>query len=124
MTDFTVTVCPSSDLVDGGLACKLPVQHAGQATTALFIRYNGQARGYLNRCPHAGSELDWEGHVFTRAGDLLMCARHGATFKPDTGDCTGGPCLPSRLSALHVSEEERDGKRVVLWRPEGKTQPA
>ncbi|AEC20921.1 putative ferredoxin [Pusillimonas sp. T7-7] len=71
-----------------------------------------------------GSPLDWENHVFTRAGDQLMCARHGATFKPDTGECTGGPCQPSKLTTLEVSEEERDGVRVVLWWPEGRTEPA
>jgi len=123
MTDSTITVCPASSLSDGGLAYKLPVQHAGQAATALFIRYKGQVHGYLNSCPHMGSELDWENHVFTRAGDQLMCARHGATFKPDTGDCTGGPCQPSKLNTLQVSEAEQGGEQVVLWRPEGKTQP-
>src|SRR3546814_5146098 len=85
MTTSAIKVCPSTQLVDGGLAFKLPVQLAGEATTAFFVRYKGNVYGYLNRCPHMGSQLDWEGHVFTRAGDQLMCARHGATFSPDTG---------------------------------------
>jgi len=124
MTTSAVIVCPSSLLVDGGVACKLPVRHGGEPATAFFIRYQGLVRGYLNRCPHMGSPLDWEGHVFTRAGDQLMCARHGATFKPDTGECTGGPCQPSKLASLNVTEEERDGALVVLWWPGGKTEPA
>src|SRR5690554_4634943 len=124
MTARTITVCPSSDLVNGGLACKLPVQHQGEATTALFIRYQDQVYGYLNRCPHMGSALDWENQVFTRAGDQLMCARHGATFKPDTGVCTGGPCQPSKLVALQVSESVEGEAGVVLWWPGGKTAPA
>src|SRR3546814_13674751 len=114
MTTSAIKVCPSTQLVDGGLAFKLPVQLAGEATTAFFVRYKGNVYGYLNRCPHMGSQLDWEGHVFTRAGDQLMCARHGATFSPDTGECTGGPCQPSRLSAQKVPETEQ----TVLWRQE------
>lgn len=123
MNASPITICPSTDLLDAGLAHKLPVMHGNDATTAFFIRYNGQAYGYLNRCPHMGSELDWENSVFTRAGDQLMCARHGATFKPDTGECTGGPCQPSRLLALKVTEEQQDGQKMVLWWPEGKTSP-
>lgn len=112
-----IQVCTASALVDGGLAVKLPVLHAGEAATAFFVRYRGQVYGYLNRCPHMGSELDWENSVFTRAGDLLMCARHGATFQPDTGVCVGGPCRSSALHALDVGEIEQ----VVVWRPSGKT---
>lgn len=119
-----VEICPSDALENGGLARKIPVRHGSDAATAFFVRYQGQVHGYLNRCPHMGSELDWENSVFTRAGDLLMCARHGATFQPDTGECTGGPCRPSRLTALQVSEEERAGARWVLWWPQGKLQPA
>lgn len=124
MPTSPITVCLSAELIDGGLARKLPVLHGGERSTAFFIRYNGQAHGYLNRCPHMGSELDWENSVFTRAGDQLMCARHGATFKPDTGECTGGPCKPSKLLRLTVSEEERAGEHVVLWWPGGKTSAA
>ena len=120
MTTSAIKVCRSTELVDGGLARKLPVRHSGELTNAFFVRYEGHAYGYLNRRPHMGSQLDWEGHVFTRAGDQLMCARHGATFKPDTGECTGGPCQPSRLSALKVTEADQS----VLWWPEGKTEPA
>lgn len=118
-----IAICPSADLSNGGLARKIPVRHAGEAATAFFVRYQGKAYGYLNRCPHMGAELDWEGSVFTRAGDQLMCARHGATFQPDTGTCTGGPCQPSTLKGLDVFEAEQEGCAVVLWRPEGKTEP-
>ncbi|PLC50714.1 Rieske (2Fe-2S) protein [Pollutimonas subterranea] len=123
MSSPAVEVCPSIELRDGDLARKLPVTHNNEAGTAFFVRYKGQVHGYLNRCPHMGSELDWEGSIFTRAGDQLMCARHGATFTPDTGVCTGGPCKPSKLLELKTSEEQRDGRQTVLWWPEGKTIP-
>lgn len=118
-------ICLASELADGGLAAKRPVMHGGEPASAFFIRFEGQAYGYLNRCPHMGAELDWEGSVFTRKGDLLMCARHGATFLPDTGACTGGPCKPSTLVKLDVFEAARDdGAMTVFWRPSGRTAPA
>lgn len=114
-------VCHSTDLVDGGLAQKVDAVHSGKRMSAFFIRYQGRVYGYVNSCPHMGAELDWESSVFTRAGDLLMCARHGATFLPDTGECTGGPCRSSQLTSLAVSEEARNGESVVLWWPQGQT---
>ena len=124
MVAEAITVCTSTALVDGGLAHKLDVLHAGEPATAFFVRYQGKVHGYLNRCPHIEAELDWENSVFTRAGDQLMCARHGATFAPDTGVCTGGPCQPSKLVALQVSESVEGEAGVVLWWPGGKTAPA
>ena len=120
MPNASVDICPSSELVNGGLAHKRAIHYGNDSATALFIRYQGRVYGYLNRCPHMGSELDWENSVFTRAGDMLMCARHGATFKPDSGECTGGPCQPSRLNALKVAEESRATGQIVVWWPEGK----
>lgn len=123
MNENDVEVCPSSALVDGGLAYKLAARYRGNPVGVFFVRYKGKALGYVNRCPHMGAELDWEGSVFTRAGDQLMCARHGATFAPDTGVCTGGPCKPSRLVPLNVSEVRRDGQQIVMWHPEANIAP-
>ncbi|ANY15866.1 Rieske (2Fe-2S) protein [Bordetella pseudohinzii] len=114
-----VRVCDAQSLVDGGLGVKLPVTDGAGRGTVFFVRYQGKVYGYLNRCTHIGVEMDWENSFFTRAGDLLMCARHGATFHPDTGVCVGGAARNSRLTALQV--EERDG--AVYWQPAGKIQP-
>lgn len=118
--DTAVRVCASAALVNGGLGVKVPVTDSAGKTTAFFVRYQNQVYGYLNRCAHVGVELDWEGSFFTRVGDLIMCARHGAVYVPDTGLCVGGPCKNGRLSALSVQERE-DG---VYWLPTGKIQPA
>lgn len=115
-----VHVCASGELVNGGLGVKIPVTDGAGNTTAFFVRYQNQVYGYLNRCAHVGVELDWENSFFTRAGDLLMCARHGAVYVPDTGLCVGGPCKNGRLSALNVQERENG----VYWIPAGKIQPA
>ncbi|MDM9557396.1 Rieske (2Fe-2S) protein [Bordetella petrii] len=114
-----VRVCASAELADGGLGIKLPAADGDGRTTVFFIRYQGRVHGYLNRCAHVGVELDWEGSFFTRAGDLLMCARHGATYQPDTGLCVGGPCKNGRLVPLDV--QERDA--AVYWLPAGRIQP-
>lgn len=114
-----VRICAATDLVNGGLGVKVPVSDSAGQTTAFFVRYRDRVHGYLNRCAHVGVELDWEGSFFTRAGDLIMCARHGATYQPDTGLCVGAPCKNGRLTVLTV--EERDG--AVYWQPAGKIQP-
>lgn len=115
-----VRVCDAEALSNGGLGVKLPVTDGAGRSTVFFIRYQDKAYGYLNRCTHVGVEMDWENSFFTRAGDLIMCARHGATYHPDTGLCAGGACRGSKLTALEV--EERDG--AVYWQPNGKIQPA
>ena len=85
-----VLVCSAADLVNGGLGvkCRCTMPPARPRPSSCATR---TAHGYLNRCAHVGVELDWEGSFFTRAGDLIMCARHGATYQPDTGLCVGGP---------------------------------
>src|SRR5699024_3916238 len=103
---------------------KHSILYTDRPTTALFFRFQGQVFGYVNSCPHQGSELDWEGQVFTRAGDLLMCARHGATFLPNTGECIGGPCKSSRLIPLSVHEADHNGIPCVYWTPSAKISPA
>ena len=123
MLENHIFVCAGSALTNGGRAVKIAVKRGQDRATAFFVRYHDSVYGYLNVCPHAGSELDWENEVFTRAGDQLMCARHGATFAPDTGECTGGPCKPSRLVSLHVTEIVQDGDTLVLWRPDEKIRP-
>jgi len=114
-----VYVCASDALVEGGLGVKLPAAEGAGRATVFFVRYRGLVYGYVNRCAHQGVELDWENSFFTRAGDLLMCARHGATYQPDTGLCVGGPCRNGRLAPLQV--QERDG--AVYWLPGGKVRP-
>jgi len=57
------------------------------------IRHAGAIHVYRNRCPHAGSPLDWEpGRFFDDEGRTLLCHTHGARFDPSTGACLAGPC--------------------------------
>lgn len=64
-------------------------------------------QAYDNICPHQGRSLEYApGKVLLGKQGDLICASHGATFRPDTGLCTGGPCQGSSLSAMQVRVQE------------------
>ncbi len=78
----------------------------------LVVRRGGRVFGYLNRCPHAGTPLDWvPGRFFCRSREYLMCAMHGALFEIETGLCIDGPCAGDRLAPVALRIE---GGAVVL----------
>lgn len=108
-------VCASSALQEGGLA----VPFEGQTCRAFAIRYQGQAQAYLNRCTHVPMELDWQpNRIFDDSGQWLLCASHGAAYRPDTGQCAGGPC---RGGLVKISVSEQDS--LIFWHVAGDLQP-
>ncbi len=79
----------------------------GQQEEGFAIRTHGALHAYINRCPHAGTPLDWlPGRFFSADGTVLICQTHGAIFAPDSGACLAGPC-PHGLVALPVDEKEQ-----------------
>jgi nitrite reductase/ring-hydroxylating ferredoxin subunit len=38
-------------------------------------------------------------------GRYLMCANHGATFEPATGECIWGPCVGAALQSVPLQIE-------------------
>ena len=107
----TVPLCNSADLVNGGRAVPFDIVYAGQTCRAFAIRYQGQVHAYLNRCTHVAMEMDYQpDRFFDNTGLWLMCATHGATYRPDTGACAGGPC---RGGLVKIDLTEREG--VVHW---------
>ncbi|MSQ56768.1 MAG: Rieske (2Fe-2S) protein [Limnohabitans sp.] len=111
MDNETIPLCNSQDLADGGLAVPFDVAFAGQTCRAFAIRFQGRAHAYLNRCTHVAMELDYQpNHFFDDSGQWLICATHGATYRPDTGQCSGGPCKGG-LTAIDLTEKEQ----VVHW---------
>ena len=65
----------------------------------------------LNRCAHVAMEMDYQpNRFFDDTGQWLICATHGATYAPDTGACSGGPC---RGGLVKIAMSEEDG--VVHW---------
>lgn len=119
-----VPICPSTALVDGGPGVRFDLeQDLGKrwiAATAFVVRHQGRAYAYLNECRHVPSELDWQpGRFFDAAGLYLICATHGAMYRPEDGLCIQGPCAGQRLIALSI--EERDGQ--VHWHPDSRFRP-
>lgn len=114
-----LALCNSQDLVDGGLAVSFDVRYGGQACRAFAVRFEGQVHAYLNRCSHVAMELDWQpDRFFDASGQWLLCASHGASYRPDTGECAGGPC---RGGLIRIGLSEEGG--VVFWHPTYLAQP-
>lgn len=106
-----VALCRREDLQNRGLAVPFDVNYAGQTCRGFAVRYQGQVFAYLNRCAHVAMEMDYQpDRFFDQEGRWLLCATHGATYAPDTGECVGGPC---RGGLVSITLSENDG--VVHW---------
>lgn len=104
-------LCNSRELLEGGQAVPFDINYAGQTCRAFAIRFNGLPHAYLNRCTHVAMELDWQpNRIFDDSGQWLLCASHGAAYRPDTGQCAGGPC---HGGLVKITLSETDG--VVYW---------
>ena len=80
--------------------------------TGFAIRFHNRIHVYCNRCPHAGSPLDWTpGQFFTDDRSLLICQTHGACFDPATGAPVAGPPCPHGLQRLPFRV---DGDRLLV----------
>jgi nitrite reductase/ring-hydroxylating ferredoxin subunit len=107
-----IALCRASDLTDGGEACPFDVRYQGQTCRAFALRWKGRVYAYLNRCSHVAMEMDWRpNRFFDLTGQHIVCASHGALFRPDTGQCVGGP---GRGPLVRIEAVEREG--VVFWR--------
>ncbi len=106
-----IALCNSSDLVDRGDAVPFDVVYCGQTCRGFAVRYGAHAYAYLNRCLHVPMEMDYQpNQFFDMTGNWIICATHGAIYRPDTGECAGGPC---RGKLVKIALTERDG--VVHW---------
>jgi nitrite reductase/ring-hydroxylating ferredoxin subunit len=76
----------------------------GDWPLSLFVvRRGDDVFGFVNRCPHAGHELNLRPNDFlTSDGDLLMCRSHGARFRIEDGFCVLGPCPGAFLPPFAV----------------------
>jgi nitrite reductase/ring-hydroxylating ferredoxin subunit len=113
-----VLVCRSDELLEGKAGIRFPVEiNLGIrriAATGFVIRFSGTVFGYLNQCAHVAMELDWKpGEFFDADGLYLLCATHGAAYRPEDGYCVSGPCVGQRLQRINVID--RDGQ--IRWWP-------
>ncbi len=104
-------LCRISELSDPG-ARGFTVR-SGTDTLHLFVvRLNGMLRAYVNRCPHRGTPLDWEPDEFLDPETQeIVCATHGARFRPEDGACLGGPCRGRGLEPVGI---EVEGDRLYV----------
>ena len=102
-------ICTSQDLPERGKGVRFRVLTELGDMPAFAVRYRGTAHAYVNRCAHVWVELDWNnGQFFDISGLYLVCSTHGAAYRPDTGECVGGPCRGQKLMKLAI-EERADG---------------
>ena len=76
-----------------------------QALFAGFLVRQGEAVvGYVDSCPHNGWPLAvFDDLYLTKPGDRILCAAHGAVFRPDDGLCVGGPCAGDSLTPWAIA---------------------
>jgi nitrite reductase/ring-hydroxylating ferredoxin subunit len=97
-----VQLCRLEDIAVPG-AIELNWGESDWPLSFFVVRIDGEVYGYLNRCPHAGHELNLRPNDFlTREGDLIMCRSHGAQFRIDDGFCVAGPCPGTSLKSIGV----------------------
>jgi nitrite reductase/ring-hydroxylating ferredoxin subunit len=106
-------ICASGDLADGGTGVRFRIRATDEHEHGFAVRWCGKAVAFVNRCPHAGTELDWQpGEFFDLSGLYLACSTHGALFEPRNGRCVAGPCRGAALQPLAI--RERDGQVLLL----------
>ncbi len=81
----------------------------------VIVRWQGAVYAYENTCPHQRHPLNLTPDgFFTPDRQQLICASHGATFVPATGECSSGPCAGKRLQRLACRVE---GGAVIVRAP-------
>lgn len=98
-------LCESHELLERGPGLRFFVRIENETRPAFVIRFAGKPCAYLNECAHQAVELDFiKGNFFTRSGDAIICATHGAKYDPAAGQCISGRCDGRNLRSLPVVE--------------------
>jgi len=98
-------ICAPGDLAEAGPGVRFAIEERDGAAPGFVIRYGGEVFAFVNRCPHLGTQLDWqEGEFFDVGGLYLVCSTHGALFEPRSGSCVAGPCVGAALERLAIVE--------------------
>ncbi|QIB64971.1 Rieske 2Fe-2S domain-containing protein [Kineobactrum salinum] len=100
-------LCQSGVVEERATSFSFRVIKDGRIWPAFIVRFDGKAVGYLNVCAHAALQLEGrQSRLFSRDRQSLVCASHGAVYKPDTGLCISGPCKGLSLIPLNITERD------------------
>lgn len=101
--------------VEGTLLVTLERIDDGTRREVILTRRNGDVLAYENRCQHwRDVRLDKGDGARTRDGEIV-CAKHGAIFAVESGECVHGPCMGAALAPVSVSVA---GGEVTLDSPD------
>jgi nitrite reductase/ring-hydroxylating ferredoxin subunit len=99
-------LCNLSALDDPG-AQGFVFEADGAAFRGFVVRRGDAVTGFIDSCPHVGAPLALTPTAYlTRNGDHVICASHGALFRPDDGLCIAGPCVGRSLRPWPVALDE------------------
>lgn len=101
--------------LEHGKTKKFRLKCEGDTIEAFLVSYQGGHYAYLNRCRHISLSLDWvDNRFFTEDNRYLICANHGATYEPTSGECIWGPCFGAFLKSVPL---EIDQEKVFAFCP-------
>ncbi len=87
--------------VPHGSSKKFILSCEGRQIEGFVVNYQGSFYAYRNRCRHIPMPMDWfENQFLSEDGRYIICATHGATYDPATGECVAGPCPGEYLERL------------------------
>ncbi len=96
-------LCALADLADPG-AKGFRFRHERALFAGFLVRQGDAVTGYVDSCPHNGWPLAiMDDRYLTRGGDRIICAAHGAIFRPADGLCVAGPCADDHLRPWAVA---------------------
>jgi nitrite reductase/ring-hydroxylating ferredoxin subunit len=103
--DVERVICRLDDIEPAG-ARGFAIGSGDWPLRGFVVRVNGDVRGFINHCPHAGHPLNLRPHRFLTAdAALILCSSHGALFEKATGLCVAGPCAGHHLSVVPLKVE-------------------
>ena len=91
----------SAEELPQGSSKKFTLSCNGDRVEGFVVNFRGSYYAYLNRCCHIPMPMDWfENQFLSEDGCFIVCATHGATYEPATGECVAGPCPGEYLERL------------------------
>jgi nitrite reductase/ring-hydroxylating ferredoxin subunit len=98
-----------------GATRKFFLPSAGERVEAFVVNVAGTLHAWVNRCRHVPLTMDWVENRFLDDEGFIVCATHGARYRPDTGECILGPPVGRRLIGVPLRV---DGDRIVATVPD------